>query len=167
MNNLIETYVSEHMLNAYRRAFDQWDSEKQEIALGEFVKFAILASYFGNIFVPCTRDIDQIWHKFILETKDYFSFCERIRPGNFLHHSGVTYDNYCEMKPARQVVEEDISVLASYRQNFGPFTEKTIGYWHFGNELRLRHGMTLDEFNEMISKMAAAGEKREFCDAGA
>lgn len=165
MKNLIETYVSKHMLKVYRKSFDQWDSEKQETALEEFLKFAILASYFGNIFIPCTRDIDQIWHKFILETRDYFAFCDRIKPGNYLHHSGVTYDDYCEMKPGEKVIEEDVSVLASYWQNFGPFTEKTIGYWHFGNVLRLRHGMTIDDFNEMISKMATAGDKQEFCNA--
>lgn len=163
MPDIVAELVTPHMAKVYEKSFAHWDGRKRRVALEEFLKFSVIASHMGNIFIPCVGEIDDIWHKFILETREYARLCEKIRPGNFLHHSGVTFDDYCSMKDGTRIVEEDLTVLASYVENFGPFTPETIDFWHFAKDLMRRHGCGLEDFNTMLRSLVLSGQREEAC----
>ncbi|NJM10394.1 MAG: hypothetical protein HC883_05960 [Bdellovibrionaceae bacterium] len=38
--------------------------------------------------------MDDLWHALVIETIDYKKLCERLRPGAFVHHSGIPFDEY-------------------------------------------------------------------------
>lgn len=69
-------------------------------------------------------EIDQMWHEFILFTKDYFAFCEHYF-GEYLHHLPNIFDN-APPRP-RADSERDIELLLPYiAEHFG---EETLCTW--------------------------------------
>lgn len=50
----------------------------------ETKKFLILCAANRNNAYSPSNQIDLMWHQFILHTRDYFAFCDRL--GTFVHH---------------------------------------------------------------------------------
>lgn len=69
------------------------------------------------------REIDEMWHEFILFTKDYTDFCEKYF-GDYMHHLPNIFDN---MPRPREVVEVEAKKLILYvYDNLG---ENTVRVW--------------------------------------
>lgn len=69
-------------------------------------------------------EIDQMWHEFILFTKDYFAFCDHYF-GEYLHHLPNIFDN-APPRP-RADSERDIELLLPYiAEHLG---EETLCTW--------------------------------------
>lgn len=69
------------------------------------------------------REIDEMWHEFILFTEDYTNFCMQYF-GEYLHHLPNIFDN---MPSPRNVVEREIEKLLPYiYDNLG---EETVRTW--------------------------------------
>lgn len=101
--------------------FSKHPKAEVSVALEEVVRFLQLgASSPSTVFFPGDGLMDDLWHALIIETAEYRSLCGTIKPGFFLDHSGITFEDYLQNKPAAQVHEEQISWLASYVHNFGP-----------------------------------------------
>ena len=63
-----------------------WSAEKSEEAERLYKRFLTLnVKYPGLTLVP-NREIDEIWHLHILDTKKYTADCENIF-GNYFHHA--------------------------------------------------------------------------------
>ena len=69
------------------------------------------------------REIDQMWHEFILFTKDYIAFCDHYF-GEYMHHLPNIFDN--QPRP-RAEVEKDIELLLPYI--YDHFGENTVRTW--------------------------------------
>lgn len=93
-------YRHPHVLNRYERDYPLSNLSATQ-AWTEFLKFVWLARKHQQekIFYPddvalqfhCSiytemRDIDNIWHTFLLFTQDYNEFCQRYLNGEFFHH---------------------------------------------------------------------------------
>jgi hypothetical protein len=52
----------------------------------ELKTFLARAAVAGQPIEPPSRDIDQMWHTFLLFTRDYAAFCQESF-GKFIHHS--------------------------------------------------------------------------------
>jgi hypothetical protein len=77
----------------------------------------------SQCFMPRSmREIDEMWHEFILFTEDYTNFCLRYF-GEYLHHLPNIFDN----RPSpRDVVEREIEKLLPYiYDNLGEDTVRT------------------------------------------
>lgn len=59
--------------------------ERIDEAIVEFRKYLTLIAQGHQSVAMTSRDVDEVWHTFILFTKDYASFCEQAF-GFFLHH---------------------------------------------------------------------------------
>lgn len=91
----------------------QIKEETAEAAIKQFKRFFWLAGTQSLYMVP-TKSADEVWHEFILFTKDYAETCENLF-GKFIHHKPAT-------GKAEEVAELNISfdVTASiYKQMFG------------------------------------------------
>lgn len=64
-------------------------SQAYQDAFNEFKKYVALSRFFGNDLAMASTHIDNIWHQFILFTKEYHAFCELFL-GKYLHHSPAT-----------------------------------------------------------------------------
>lgn len=63
---------------------NQVKEETAETAVQEFKRFFFLAGTQNLALVP-SRAIDEVWHEFLMFTKDYAESCERLF-GKFIHH---------------------------------------------------------------------------------
>lgn len=77
-----------------------------------------------QVFMPRSmREIDEMWHEFILFTQDYSDFCNQYF-GEYMHHLPNIFDN---MPRPRDQVEREIEKLLPYiYDNLG---EQTVRTW--------------------------------------
>lgn len=69
------------------------------------------------------REVDEMWHEFILFTKDYTDFCMHYF-GEYIHHLPNIFDN---IPLPRDVVEKDTEKLLAYiYEHLG---EQTVRTW--------------------------------------
>lgn len=93
-------YKNIHVLNRYQKDFPN-SSISAEEAFTELLKYIWLVAKQANdksnnpknvnLNFTCSMheemiDIDNMWHTFLLFTKDYHDFCTRYLAGHFLHH---------------------------------------------------------------------------------
>lgn len=72
---VIERYVKEHAV----------EEATAERIFCEMLKFLFICTKLPSSCSPPSREIDDMWHSFILHTPDYFAFCGSY-VGRFLHH---------------------------------------------------------------------------------
>jgi hypothetical protein len=58
--------------------------EETELRFRETLKFLVLCALNPDAGYSPSREIDDVWHEFILHTKQYAEFCELV--GGYLHH---------------------------------------------------------------------------------
>ncbi len=71
-----------------------------EKELKRYLILAIVANNDSDGFGMYSKDVDNLWHSFILFTKNYSSFCDKYR-GKFIHHNPRTD----EMQTVKQRAE--------------------------------------------------------------
>lgn len=98
-----------------------WLSKKHTMELPENLNNENFPS---QCFMPRSmREIDEMWHEFILFTEDYTHFCMRYF-GEYMHHLPNIFDN---MPRPRDIVEKEIEKLLPYiYDNLG---EDTLRIW--------------------------------------
>jgi hypothetical protein len=77
------------------------------------------------------REVDNMWHNFILYTKDYHEFCQRFF-GEYLHHQPDVAEG--PPPPAEKFTEQMEKYLSYIYDNLG---EETVRKW-FATHLSLR-----------------------------
>lgn len=118
------TYQNPAVLKLYRQNYPN-NHLSAEQAFDEVLKYLWLAkkhslelpnkqeddSFPNQCFMPRSmREIDEMWHEFILFTEDYTQFCHHYF-GEYMHHLPNIFDN----RPLpRDVVEKEIEKLLPY-----------------------------------------------------
>lgn len=98
-----------------------WLSKKHTMELPENANNEDFPS---QCFMPRSmREIDEMWHEFILFTEDYTNFCLRYF-GEYMHHLPNIFDN---MPRPRAVVEREIEKLLPYI--YDNLDEATLCIW--------------------------------------
>ncbi len=103
--------------------------EEYQHAFTEFKKFAGLAALYDKTISMTSKDVDSVWHQFILFTRQYHDFCKDY-VGEYLHHNPRTSltplakdskNNFIELYqktygqiPAIWNVTEDCSVCSNH-----------------------------------------------------
>jgi len=80
-------------------------------AINEFRKYLSLVALGYKSVAMVSREVDAVWHTFILFTKDYAKFCQEAF-GFFLHHQPSIPSQPIDPSARRRFVE-------AYRQEFG------------------------------------------------
>jgi hypothetical protein len=82
-NAAIDFQPSNLLIMRFIKEYDVSETEARE-RFQETKKFLLLCSTDRNTaFVP-SKKIDVMWHQFILNSRDYFCFCELL--GGYVHH---------------------------------------------------------------------------------
>lgn len=63
--------------------------ESYQTAFDEFKKYASIAKSIPGSVAMTSKEVDTVWHQFILFTKPYMEFCDNFL-GSYLHHSPNT-----------------------------------------------------------------------------
>jgi hypothetical protein len=100
-----------------------WLSKKHTLDLP---KNANNEQFPSQCFMPRSmREIDEMWHEFILFTEDYTNFCQQYF-GEYMHHLPNIFDN---MPRPRDVVEREVEKLLHYI--YDSLDEDTVRTWFF------------------------------------
>ncbi len=107
----IQDYDLSFVANRLRRK-KILSEHKIDSAIIEFKRFiTMIVLGHAKMSVPC-REVDEVWHAFILYTKEYEQFCTEIN-GTFIHH--CPHDS----KFATSYIESDRNTELAYQQYFG------------------------------------------------
>jgi hypothetical protein len=109
-----------------------------------------------------SREIDEIWHLWILETRSYEKLCAALHGRQFIHHASNVFArcNGEDVDGHVSDVAQEVETLANYALNYGPFQPERIKYWPFAEHLVDKCGMSVDNLNAWLAS-AAFPEKRE------
>ena len=135
----------------FARKLPALDRTELGIRVEETLKFLNIATYCrGNI--PVSKEIDEIWHLWILETYEYERLCRALQGRQFIHHSSNAYLD-CRgdaVQSFEDDLEQKVTMLAIYVLNYGPLQADRVRYWTFAMHLVDNVGWSLDQLNGWI-----------------
>ncbi len=177
-DHLFESFFSPSLYTYFRVKCPDIEPAELRTRLTELLKFLILAHEFpGNILFG--EDLDDLWHLWIMQTREYEKLCQALPSGRFMHHDSrdqpevaVTWGEAdalaarmiaekAEKGPARagadfspervrQNAERLLSFFASYIENFGPLQPQAVSCWPPVQRLLRRMRWSVEEFNGFI-----------------
>ncbi|HEV7993779.1 MAG TPA: hypothetical protein VGP25_18270 [Gemmatimonadaceae bacterium] len=79
----------------------------------ELKRYLLLCATHSDVSLPISPAIDDLWHEFVLHTRDYAAFCSGLT-GGFIHHVPMTADD------SRAAVAHRYALLLRfYEEEFG------------------------------------------------
>ena len=158
---LTEAFLSRQMRCYFEKKLPQIPPHEVGVRVEETLKFLNIAAYcHGNI--PVSEEIDDIWHLWILETREYQKLCSQLQGGRFIHHSSNVYaecDSAAGELPTNEL-DEDVTVLGNYVLNYGPFEAERVKYWLLANHLVDTCGWSLERLNGwLVSGLSPAAAR--------
>lgn len=151
---LRETLLGPAMLHYFGKKLPDLAPAELEARVEETLKFLAIARFCSGP-IPVTREIDDVWHYWILQTEEYQRLCAALPGGEFIHHSSNDYLEYADSEiAARDNVANDVKALADYVRNFGPFQESRVRYWAYASHLLRRLGWSVDDLNDWLASAA-------------
>ena len=134
-------------------------SDEVDIRIEETLKFLNMAVHCGGQ-IPVSREIDEVWHYWILETAEYQKLCAKLDGGLFVNHSSNDYAEYHDSnaKNLKIDLEHGISFLSSYVRNYGAFEQNRLKYWPVATYLLDIPGWNLDKLNEWLASAFQSGK---------
>jgi hypothetical protein len=148
---LRDSYLTPQMECYFRSKLPGTPESEVRIRIEEALKFLHMSSQIRGS-IPVTRDIDEIWHLWILETQEYARLCASIPGSGFIHHRSDAFAQCCGASPADldNDIEEDAGALANYVLNYGPFEPARVRFWRLADYLTSQGGMTVADLNSWI-----------------
>ena len=108
----LKTFSSESLKeNLIHKGVFKNEEEFDELYM-EFLKFAYVTKISNEPVAMMSAEVDEIWHQFILYTRDYQKFCNDYL-GEFLHHIP-------SIKTSDIPVESEEAFRDTYEAHFGP-----------------------------------------------
>ncbi|OJW54597.1 MAG: hypothetical protein BGO67_02740 [Alphaproteobacteria bacterium 41-28] len=153
--DILNLYLTPEMEDYFQRNLLGQPVEQIRIKLKELLKFLLLLPYSKGI-IAISNEIDDLWHLWILQTRQYKKLMDKLPTKKFIHHSATEYIEKCEKILAldkKKEVNRQISFLVSYINNFGPFTESTVKYWPMALQIFDQLGNDINKLNIFLSTL--------------
>jgi hypothetical protein len=157
---LREQLLSPQMRFYFDQKLASLPRDEIEVRIEEVLKYLNIVTHCtGDI--PISKEIDDVWHYWILETAEYARLCEKLHGGVFLHHTSNDYAAYFDpdAKNRRIDLTLGISILSSYVLNYGPFERGRVKYWPLAVRLMERLDWDLGQLNNWLSSVLPPAER--------
>jgi hypothetical protein len=155
---LLRRFVSPQMMSYFQLKMPKLGHEILAGHVCELLKFLILVPFSpGRILFG--KDVDEVWHLWILQTRDYAELCKKLPGKSFRHHSSTAYDQYLAPAPRQDVseaVERILSFFISYYRNFGPVAEDRIECWPTLRQVMEEAAWDMVGLNDFLREQALA-----------
>jgi hypothetical protein len=153
---LLVAFVTPEMMSYFEAKMPGVRRASLTLRVCELLKYLMLIEFCpGRILFG--RDIDDVWHYWILQTRQYAQLCEKL-PGRFFrHHSSLAYretTNVAQAADPSEAVQRILSFFISYYRNFGPMTDDRIACWPTAQRLMGEANWSIDELNRFLCDMA-------------
>jgi len=155
-------FVDDATMHYFRHKLPDLGHDELCARLEETLKFLFISSECTGA-IPVAREIDEVWHLWILQTAEYAQLCGALPGGEFVHHSSNDYLRYFDDTVGRgNPLDEDVRMLATYVRNFGPLEVTRIKYWRLASDLAAR-GWSAHEINGWLDRgeAMASGAARD------
>ena len=83
-------YLDEKMKRYFYNKIPTVDHDVIEIQIIELLKYLILAAY-TKVDIPFNQEIDEVWHLWIMQTRQYQELMDKLPTKKFIHHSSNDY----------------------------------------------------------------------------
>lgn len=153
---LRSAFLSPQMRRYFEKKLPRLPRAEVRIRIEEALKFLNIAVYCkGNI--PVSKEIDEIWHYWILETREYSRLCPLLQGRQFIHHSSTDYLGYTDRQTMAREAElaRDVAMLGTYVLNYGPFEKRRVKYWPLAAHLVDKCGWSVRRLNQWLIPRAS------------
>jgi hypothetical protein len=156
---LRETFLSPRMKFYFDRKLAPLPSQDVDVRIEEMLKYLNMAIH-CNGDIPVSKEIDDVWHYWILETAEYENLCQKLHGAAFLHHSSNDYAAYVDpdVKNRKIDLRFGVSILSSYVLNYGPFDPSRVQYWPLAARLMERVGWELSQLNNWLNSVGHSAQ---------
>jgi hypothetical protein len=159
-HELFETFVTPQMMRYYQVKMPELSRETLFGRICELLKYLILVQFSpGRILFG--REIDDVWHCWILQTRQYAQLCEKLPGDSFRHHSSNDYQETAEAAAntvsISDALQRALSFFISYYRNFGPMTNDRLACWPVLQQLAQAAEWDLEELNGFLHERAMLG----------
>lgn len=125
-------------------------ADELDLRIEETLRFLFLAHECQG-HIPVSREIDEIWHAWILQTQEYMALCNMLPAGSYIHHTSNDYLRYFDPSVGDDPdLVSDVRMLTLYVDHFGPFEERRAQHWLLAWYLLQRRNWTLTMLNEWL-----------------
>jgi hypothetical protein len=163
--SLSAALVDEPMLHYFRCKFASLSDDELALRIEETLRFLFISHECTGA-IPVSKEIDEIWHAWILQTQEYIELCERLPTGRYIHHSANDYLSYFDpLVGEHEDLEQEVKMLALYVANFGPFDEGRGTHWLLARHLLQRCGWSVSELNGWLSEAGSLARRPRTVDA--
>ncbi len=150
VDSLSDTLLDAPMQHYFRRKFQDLPSVELDLRIEETLRFLFI-SHECNGSIPVSREIDEVWHAWILQTQEYVALCEKLPTSNYIHHCSNDYLSYFDPTVGEsEDLALSVRMLALYVTNFGPFEAQRARYWLLASYLQEQCGWSLNMLNEWL-----------------
>ncbi len=156
---LHEAFLSPQMKYYFYKKLAPLSYKDIDVRVEELLKYLNMAVH-CNGDLPVAKDLDEVWHYWILETAEYGRLCAKLHGGIFLHHSSNDYAEYTDpaAKTRKLDLQSGVPILSSYVLNYGPFEQGRVQYWPLAVRLMARLDWEIDDLNEWLASPFASAE---------
>ena len=173
--DLFRRFLTPNMLVYFARKCPHLSEGELRQQLAELLKFLIFVRDFpGNIIFG--KEIDEMWHLWIMQTREYEALCAALPGGEIRHHSsrdypetGLTEEEARDILAAgptdeipapaireggkerfEQNAQRLLSFFASYYLTFGPIVPEVVPLWPPLKRLADRLDWTAEKLNAFL-----------------
>jgi hypothetical protein len=158
---LLRKFVTPQMMRYFCAKMPELATEVLADRICELLKFLILVRFSpGRILFG--KQVDDLWHYWILQTRQYAELCDQLPGKSFRHHSSTVYESAAEatretdQKPEIGVaVQRIISFFISYYRNFGPIVGDRVECWPTLQQVMREAGWDVVGLNDFLREQAA------------
>jgi hypothetical protein len=155
-HQLCDAYLSAPMLHYFQKKFSHLTDSELRARVEETLKFLAISTYCTGA-IPVSRDIDEIWHYWILQTQEYEALCSSLPRGTFIHHTSNDYIECFDRDIGKHDnLPLDVKMLATYVANYGPFEERRVKYWLLAAYLVEKRGWNILQLNDWLTSGSRA-----------
>ena len=151
-HELLRQFVSPVMMNYFKAKMPDVAPETLVGRVCELLKFLMLVRFSpGRILFG--KQVDDVWHYWILQTRQYAELCEKLPGGSFRHHSSTVYEEFAEGEPnvdLDEAVQRILSFFISYVRNFGPISHDRVECWPTLQQVMQESGWDIDQLNDFL-----------------
>lgn len=186
---LLARYLTPNMFAYFRVKLPDLSPAEIRTQIAELLKFLILVREFpGNIIFG--KEIDEVWHLWVMQTRQYEELCQALPGGEIRHHSSRDYpeqaldeagieafvaaaknaaplppppsrDKASEGKSFETEAKRLLSFFASYYATFGPLRAEIMPLWPPLGRMTERLGWDEAKLNAFLAgEVAKAAARR-------
>jgi hypothetical protein len=155
---LLQSFVTPQMLKYFQAKLPDLNSKILVGRICELLKYLMLVRFSpGRILFG--REVDDVWHYWILQTRQYAELCDKLPGRSFRHHSSTIYQEtseHAEKVDIAEAVQRILSFFISYYRNFGPVAEDRLACWPTLQQVVQETKWDLDRLNAFLSEQSLA-----------